>query len=42
LKVALVAGPFENFTTVLDSKGSQGTLKMSWGNVEATIPVMAH
>jgi len=42
MKAAKTSGPVEQFTIALDAKGSQGTLKMSWGNVEASIPVMAH
>ena len=42
MKVAKTAAPVEQFTIALDAKGTMGTLKMSWANVEASIPVMAH
>jgi hypothetical protein len=42
MKVSKTDGPVEQFKITLDAKGSQGTLKMAWANVEASIPVMAH
>lgn len=42
MKVAKTASPVEQFTIALDASGSKGTLKMSWANLEASIPVMAH
>lgn len=42
MKVAKTASAVEQFTIALDAMGSKGTLKMSWANVEASIPVMAH
>ncbi len=42
MKVGKTAAPVEQFTIGLDAQGSKGTLKMAWGAVEASVPVMAH
>lgn len=42
MKVGKTAAPVEQLTIALEAKGAAGTLKISWGGVEASIAVMAH
>jgi Protein of unknown function (DUF2911) len=42
MKAAKLSAPVEQFTITLDGQGSKGSLKMAWGNMEASIPLMAH
>lgn len=37
-----LSSPVEVFTIVIEPKGSQGTLKLSWASTEASIPLMMH
>jgi hypothetical protein len=42
MTVSKAATPVEELTITLDSKGSEGTLKIAWDNTVASIPVMMH
>lgn len=42
MKLGKTASPVEQFTIALSGSGSKGELKMSWGGVEVSVPIMAH
>lgn len=42
MKVGKTAASVEQLTIALEAKGAAGTLKISWGGVEASIAVAAH
>ena len=39
---ATKGGPTEQFTITLTAKGSNGEMKLMWGDVVVTVPVMMH